>query len=384
MTSTFKSILLAFLFSNAVSAGGEGRGHLRASESAGMPGRQLTSSSVFTKLSSDEPSSSDIFYIINKNAAAALEVADSSCSNGAQLQLANFTGGTNQRFTLDSDGYLYPEHCSNGAKIGLSGGTCTDGTNLILWDTVSETWEMSYGDGIIRSLTCSGKVMDFTDPVASNTTTNPIYISTSDSSTNQMYSLAIHYDDADGELTFESRSSVNKVLSVATGGTNIQVWDYEASNPDQLFSYTGNRIIHIESGDAVSLVGDDVSLEINSGTDDQIWFFFADGKIASLRDLPDNKVMGASTSRNYQNGDNMVVATQSGVGSQQFDVNVISSSSSGSSNDSSDSSDGSSSLSSFYENYKLVILAGGAIVIGIAVILIVMGGKSSNKEIDDE
>ena len=65
-------------------------------------------------------------------------------------------------------------HCNNNQKVGLSGGTCTDGTNLILWDTAIETWQMSYGDGRFRSITCAGMYMDFTDPVLSNST-NPIH-----------------------------------------------------------------------------------------------------------------------------------------------------------------------------------------------------------------
>ena len=96
--------------------------------------------------------------LVGQQSGRCLDVPGQSTTNGAQLQLWDCHGGSNQRFTYTSSKQLtvYGNKC-----LDVSGGSTADGTAVVIWDCNGQTnqqWNVN-ADGTITGIP-SGKCLD--------------------------------------------------------------------------------------------------------------------------------------------------------------------------------------------------------------------------------
>lgn len=110
------------------------------------------------------------YFVIAKHSNKALDVANFGKADGDNIQQWSLNGTENQVWALsqDSDGYFDLESRNSGLFMGLSGGSLTDGANIIQWhwnsDLVDDNlkWSIDHVDGeffVIKSKV-SGKCLD--------------------------------------------------------------------------------------------------------------------------------------------------------------------------------------------------------------------------------
>ena len=258
--------------------------------------------------------------LVNAGSGKALDVSGGRATSGANVQQWAPNGTRAQKWVAvpsASGGYELVSALDPSLALDLSGGSAADGTNAQLWSrngTRAQRWTLApasaevapcdrleslEGGWLELSPACAeGKALDVSAGSAADGANVQVW------SSNGSLAQAWQLEWADGWYRLYNAAS-GKCLDVASGdcvpGANAQQWSGGGSNPNQLFSVTGNGDgtysltskatgLALDVSGASSSDGANVDLWSPNGTSAQRW------ALAAVSPAPSEGAYAVSTS----------------------------------------------------------------------------------------
>ena len=211
----------------------------------------------------------------------AMDVANASKNNGANIQIYNNNGSNSQQFkiTRGSDGFYTIASVISGKVLEVQSGSVLPGANIQLYNnngTCAQKWAISYDSEshyIIRNA-CSGHALDIAGGTISKSGTN-VQIYSNNKSLAQSWNLVSLDMASIQDGTYKLVNNRGLALDVkdygTSNGTNVQIY-YNSDNAAQDFEIIRNKdgYYNIKNPNSNKLL-DVKDASSNSGANIQLW-----------------------------------------------------------------------------------------------------------------
>ena len=305
----------------------------------------------------------EIYVIKSVNSGLALEVADGSDSNGANVQQGTYTGAGHQQWKIvdNGDGYyqLYPQVGDGSTQVlDLDYANTANGTNIHIWSNTKNDGQyfkiQDNGDGTYAILTkatnggsgldvenvstssganvqqwgyCGSANQRWTFEKASSAGTGSDSSSDTGSSSSSSTSTSTSNGIVDGGIYVIKNVNSGLALDVdygaAANGTNVQQWAYTGGSHQQwkvVDNGDGYYQLYPQVGDGSTFVLDLDYANTSNGTNLHIWANTKnDGQFFKIQDNGDGtyailtKATNGSSGLDVENG-----STSNGANIQQW------------------------------------------------------------------